>query len=212
MGILKIIEENNCIISLWEINETLDALMQLSANRKIPDFNNEKRKKEYLASRLLLKDIAPNTKITYNEYSAPKLENGEHISISHSKDLVAIIFSKQKVGLDIEKISEKPLRLSSKFISTKAHQNLTQEKATLIWSCKEAIFKWYQKGNIDFKKDINQSIKIFNEKLGYNPIFFSYPFGEYNLEQKNYIKQKFSMNRNLALLGLSLIIVIVGFN
>ena len=43
----------------------------------------------------------------------------------------------------------------------------------------------------DFKKDIDKSIKIFNEKLGYNPIFFSYPFGEYNLEQKNYIKQKF---------------------
>ena len=43
----------------------------------------------------------------------------------------------------------------------------------------------------DFKKDIDQSIKIFNEKLGYNPIFFSYPFGEYSLEQKNYIKQKF---------------------
>ena len=43
----------------------------------------------------------------------------------------------------------------------------------------------------DFKQDIDQSIKIFNEKLGYNPIFFSYPFGEYNLEQKNYIKQKF---------------------
>ena len=159
MGILKIIEENNCIISLWEINETLDALMQLSANRKIPDFNNEKRKKEYLVSRLLLKDIAPNTKITYNEYSAPKLENGKHISISHSKNLVAIIISKQKVGLDIEKISEKPLRLSSKFISKDAHQNLTEEKATLIWCVKEAIFKWHQKGNIDFKKDIK--IKAF---------------------------------------------------
>jgi len=154
MGILKIIEENNCIISLWEINETLDALMQLSANRKIPDFNNEKRKKEYLASRLLLKGIAPNTKIIYNKYGAPKLENGKHISISHSKNLVAIIFSKQKVGLDIEKISEKPLRLSSKFISKDVHQNLTEEKATLIWCVKEAIFKWYQKGNVDFKNDI----------------------------------------------------------
>ena len=43
----------------------------------------------------------------------------------------------------------------------------------------------------DFKKDIDQSIEIFNDKLGYNPIFFSYPFGEYSLEQKNYIKQKF---------------------
>ncbi|MFL2891408.1 MAG: polysaccharide deacetylase family protein [Candidatus Pelagibacter sp.] len=43
----------------------------------------------------------------------------------------------------------------------------------------------------DFKKDIDNSIKIFNEKLGYNPIFFSYPFGEYSLEQVNYIKEKF---------------------
>ena len=43
----------------------------------------------------------------------------------------------------------------------------------------------------NFKKDIDKSIKIFNEKLGYNPIFFSYPFGEYSLEQKNYIKKKF---------------------
>ena len=43
----------------------------------------------------------------------------------------------------------------------------------------------------DFKTDIDLSIKIFEEKLGYNPIFFSYPFGEYSLEQKNYIKEKF---------------------
>ena len=43
----------------------------------------------------------------------------------------------------------------------------------------------------DFKKDIDRSIEIFNEKLGYNPIFFSYPFGEYSLEQINYIKGKF---------------------
>ena len=43
----------------------------------------------------------------------------------------------------------------------------------------------------DFKKDIDNSIKIFDEKLGYNSIFFSYPFGEYSLEQINYIKKKF---------------------
>ncbi len=42
-----------------------------------------------------------------------------------------------------------------------------------------------------FKKDIDKSIDLFEEKLGYNPIFFSYPFGEYSLEQKNYIKKKF---------------------
>ena len=154
MGILKKIEKNNCIIAIWDMQESLEELMQQSDDISTPNFNNEKRKKEYLVSRLLLKDIAPKTKITYNEYGAPKLENGKHISISHSKNLVAIIFSKQKVGLDIEKISEKPLRLSSKFITEDVHQNLTEEKATLIWCVKEAIFKWHQKGNVDFKKDI----------------------------------------------------------
>jgi len=43
----------------------------------------------------------------------------------------------------------------------------------------------------DFKNDIDQSIEIFKKKLGYNPIFFSYPFGEYSLEQKKYVKKKF---------------------
>ena len=43
----------------------------------------------------------------------------------------------------------------------------------------------------DFKKDIDKSIKIFKKKLNYNPIFFSYPFGEYSLEQKKYISSIF---------------------
>ena len=42
-----------------------------------------------------------------------------------------------------------------------------------------------------FKKDIDLSIEIFKEKLGYNPIYFSYPFGEYSLAQKKYISEKF---------------------
>ena len=43
----------------------------------------------------------------------------------------------------------------------------------------------------NFKNDIDKSINIFKRKLGYNPIFFSYPFGEYTQKQKNYIKKKF---------------------
>ena len=43
----------------------------------------------------------------------------------------------------------------------------------------------------EFKKDIDTSIRIFNNNIGYNPIFFSYPFGEFSLEQKKYISNKF---------------------
>ena len=43
----------------------------------------------------------------------------------------------------------------------------------------------------EFKKDIEKSSKIFEEILGYNSKFFSYPFGEYTLEQKKYITKNF---------------------
>jgi len=43
----------------------------------------------------------------------------------------------------------------------------------------------------NFMKDINKSIEIFNKELGYNPIYFSYPFGEYSLEHQEFINKKF---------------------
>ncbi len=57
----------------------------------------------------------------------------------------------------------------------------------------------------DFKIDIDRSIKIFRENLGYNPIFFSYPFGEYSLEQKNYISKHFeyAFGQNSGLIDLN---------
>lgn len=148
------IEENNCQIATWEINESLEELIQQSNKLDVSKFKNKKRKKELLSSRLLLKKLFPNTTISYNKYGAPEIDNNNFISISHSKKIVAIIISKSKVGLDIQKISEKPLKLASKFISNTNRKQLTAEKATLIWCCKEAIFKWHQKGNINFISDI----------------------------------------------------------
>jgi len=40
--------------------------------------------------------------------------------------------------------------------------------------------------------DVDQSIKIFKKELGYNPNYFSYPFGEYSLDFINIIKQNFN--------------------
>ena len=154
MGIIKRYTENNCQIAIWDLNESLTGLLKLGARFDSSNFKTEKRKKEFLASRLLVQEISQNTIITYNEFGAPELENGKYISISHSKEMVAIIISEQQVGMDVEQISEKVLHLSSKFVSEKNLKNLSKEKATLIWCCKEAVFKWHQTGGVDFIKDI----------------------------------------------------------
>ena len=45
----------------------------------------------------------------------------------------------------------------------------------------------------EFIKDIETSTKIFKDKLGYSPLIFSYPFGEYSLYMKNYISNNFKI-------------------
>ena len=154
MPIIQKIKKNYCQIAIWEMSESLEKLILLSNDIDISKLKIEKRKKEFLSARLLLNELLPNNSISYNTYGAPEIENNNFISISHSKNLVAIIISKKKVGLDIEQISKKLLRLSSKFILAGHHSPLSEETTTLIWCCKEAIFKWHQKGNIDFIADI----------------------------------------------------------
>jgi peptidoglycan/xylan/chitin deacetylase (PgdA/CDA1 family) len=47
--------------------------------------------------------------------------------------------------------------------------------------------------NENFKDDINTASKIFLENLGYNPTFFSYPFGEYSNYIKDFISKDFKI-------------------
>ena len=182
MPIIHKIESEKNTILVWEITETLEEMLVLGCGMNTSNHTSEKRKKEHFASRLLLNTIYPTKTIIYNKFGAPELDNGKHISISHSKELVAIILSDKKTGLDIEKISEKSLRLASKFISEKNLIKLNKEKATLIWCFKEAIYKWHQKGGIDFIKDIIIS-EFFAKKNGKVKAYFSKK--ELNL---NYLK------------------------
>jgi len=48
--------------------------------------------------------------------------------------------------------------------------------------------------NKNFMDDIDTASVIFVEQLGYNPIFFSYPFGEYSSLVKKYISKNFKFS------------------
>ena len=154
MPITYKIEKKEVSILVWKITETLEELLDLYGNINTINYTSEKRKKEHLLSRLMVNKLCENGTIIYNEFGAPELDNGKHISISHSNELVTVIISDKKSGIDIEKISEKALRIASKFVSKKNLTKLNKEKATLIWCLKEAIYKWHQKGGVDFIKDI----------------------------------------------------------
>ena len=146
-------QDNNIHILVWKSTERLEELILLSPNVDTNHLKSEKRKIEFICSRILLNIFDKTESISYSENGNPQLKGSNFISISHSGEIVCIAISDNKIGIDTEKISDKTLRVQSKFTNTH-HINLNKEKTTLIWCIKEAVFKWHTKGNIDFKKDI----------------------------------------------------------
>ena len=154
MGLILLKKEKTHTIGVWEISESINELKALSDEVKFDQIKSENRKLEILAARALLKKMCGNSKLNYNKYGAPILDNNKKISISHSKKLVAIIVSELKTGIDIEIISERVLKVKNKFLSYSDNIDESQEDLTIAWSTKECIFKWHQKGNLNFKDDI----------------------------------------------------------
>lgn len=111
-------------------------------------FKSVKRQKEWLGVRLLLKHLlSEDVTIAYEPTGAPYLINCEkNIGISHSGSLVAIVLSDERVGMDVQIISEKPLRLKSHFLSDEEAcmmgHDLDALTAVKLWCAKEAVYKY----------------------------------------------------------------------
>lgn len=123
-------------------------------------FKSKKRINEWLATRLLLQIIeGDEAEIVYEDNGAPKLKDShKHISISHSGTFVAIALSNERVGLDVQIITDKALRLSSRFLTQEEIALLNPssdvERAIYLWCAKEAVYKYLSKPGTELKGGI----------------------------------------------------------
>lgn len=132
-------------------------------------FNNIKRQQEFVATRLLRHNLFGLQHIHYDPLGAPFIPNEGFISISHSKNKVAVAVNKDyKVGLDLESHRKNILELKSKFLSK--HEVLAFNcddyiQVTKIWSAKEALYKLAGRKKIHFSEELLLSI---DEKNNWN--------------------------------------------
>ena len=153
---LHLIREINNIglFSVWKLTETEEELLSLRAlsaeeTECLSNLKAERRRIEWLASRILLQRLfAENIKITYLPNGKPMLVQPNcFFSLSHSKDFVAVIISRNKeVGIDIEKIRNNIDALKDKFLSTEELKTIDTSDNLLLhlyWGAKEAMYKIY---------------------------------------------------------------------
>ncbi len=116
---------------------------------------------EWLASRYLLHKMSGRKirgRLYKDEYGKPHLEDSKyHISMSHSKDMAAVIASPIICGIDIQLIVPKIERISPKFMNAAEFESLDKNQILhmhLYWGAKECLYKSYGKRKLDFKKHI----------------------------------------------------------
>ncbi len=121
--------------------------------------SHPRKRLEHVAGRFLLTHLFsdfPVKDILVSETKKPYLNNKQfHFSISHSGHYAAALVSKtHNVGMDLQVWDEKLLRIAPKFLndSEKAFCGNDLQLNTTVWCAKEAAFKWYGRGEVDFSE------------------------------------------------------------
>jgi phosphopantetheinyl transferase len=151
-------------IGVWHITEEENFFLNYVPLQR--SITHPHKRLQHLAGRYLLRELFPEfplSLIIIADTRKPFLQDDVfHFSISHCGNYAAAVVSTQnRVGVDIEIPHQKIEKIQHKFLSDKEKNILSEtegddiEKLTMAWSTKEAMFKWYGAGQVDFIEDMN---------------------------------------------------------
>ncbi len=167
-------------LGIWEIKENEAFFLQKVPLQR--EVSHPHKRLQHLAGRYLLQYLFPGFPyelIAIAGTRKPYLTNeAYHFSIAHCGNFAAALVStSNRVGIDIELVRPLIEKVKNKFISEHEMRLFTNEPAhklqklnhefrrlnsyvltpdsqllTLIWSAKEALFKWFGEGSVDFRQ------------------------------------------------------------
>lgn len=167
MPLYKTLEVNtSTAIYIWKIEETEEELSEnisltKSSLDRLKRMKSELHRKGFLSIRHLMALAGyEDADMYYDEIGKPHLKDGKKISVTHSNHFTGIIISAtDHVGIDIERQREKILRIAYKFTPIKEYRTIANtaaliRKLTIVWGCKESLYKIYEQEGLSFLKDI----------------------------------------------------------
>lgn len=156
--------ESHTKVYVWKISESFNELFRSVVLKdvslaRVESMKAESHQKGFLAVRKLLEVAGyDDFDLYYDDFGKPNLKDKKHISISHSNDFSVIAISDFNLGIDLEILKDKTLKLAPRYMDVSHLENLSSEealkKATVIWGIKESIFKIKNEAGISFKDHI----------------------------------------------------------
>ena len=162
----KIEIDSKSTILIWKISESFTDLFRAVSLKdislaRLEGMKSESHQRGFLAVRMLLQQAGyTDFDLYYDEFGKPHLKDGTFISISHSFDFSAIVFSDKNIGIDLELRRDLVVKIARKFAEEEfvyqAENNIEdfKSKLTVIWGVKEAVFKVRNEIGISFKDHV----------------------------------------------------------
>ena len=162
MPLYRTYRKGELAVGVWKVEETIGQLRSMFKDFSLYEsdlqkFKAEKRQLEWLAVRVLLKELLGEEKvIDYLPSGKPFLKDRSAcVSFSHTCGYVAVaVHPTKEVGIDIEQYGNRVSRLASRFVREDEMQSVragNEIYALLLhWSAKETMFKLMNQSDVDF--------------------------------------------------------------
>jgi len=167
MPLIKIEQvSTDTLIGIWQATEDAGFFAEHLSPNYLNGFDEERfsahRKKEFLASRFLLKQLLKDEDAALDTEANGRIKiksDKRQVSISHCRDyMAAIISSKHRVGIDIEQINSRVKKVMRKFLNESELKSLGAHpetwKVVLCWAAKESIYKMLNIAGLSFANSI----------------------------------------------------------
>jgi hypothetical protein len=154
----------NTRLAIWEIAEE-PAFFLEKVSLRYPVVHPQKQL-QHLAAGYLLPYLYPDfpyQEVVYPEQGRPYVPGDKYFfSLTHSGGMAAAMVSASgAVGIDLEKITDRVHRIRHKFLSVEEWEwvqgrgeEVQRELLTLLWTVKEAVYKWRNRPGTVFSQDI----------------------------------------------------------
>jgi len=143
----KISTETNYKVGIWEFtkdefNLNRCKIIHPNYHKDFINYKNESRKWQIFATKLLFNELIDN-EILISKKGIPYIdESSKEISITHTKNTIAIIIADYPCGIDLERNNRNTLKIKHKFTNKEDFKERNNSKELLKkWCIKEVLYK-----------------------------------------------------------------------
>lgn len=122
----------------------------------------ERRRERLMWRRMLREHFCQSIIVEYSAEGIPEIKNFpyKYISVSHCRDVVAVVASQRVCGVDAERTFRNFERIAPRYVSEQEWALCEQRGCdrqmflATVWSAKECLYKWARRARLDLRRDM----------------------------------------------------------